>query len=113
MRQFILAILPYFSMGFPANWRMARRAYPQLWYCWPRWSGRGHRRIFNARIKICGFLTGHEPSSTEWGYGGGEFADGNCRWCDFSISIPLQESIWDNPMRQDLAAMILQRLVKH
>jgi hypothetical protein len=36
---------------------------------------------------ICG-LRGHELSKTEWGYGGGEFADCWCRWCNKFIQVP-------------------------
>ena len=32
--------------------------------------------------KLCSSVCGHEPSKTEWGYGGGEYADRWCRWCN-------------------------------
>lgn len=35
---------------------------------------------------ICG-LRGHELSKTEWGYGGGEYADRWCRWCNKLIVV--------------------------
>lgn len=37
---------------------------------------------------LCGKVLKHEPSKTEWGYGGGEFADSWCRWCNKHIEIP-------------------------
>lgn len=36
---------------------------------------------------FCG-LKGHELSKTEWGYGGGEYADRWCRWCNKLIKVP-------------------------
>ena len=36
---------------------------------------------------ICG-TKGHELSKTEWGYGGGEYADCWCRWCNKCIQVP-------------------------
>lgn len=36
---------------------------------------------------ICG-LRGHETSKTEWRYGGGEYADCWCRWCNKFIQVP-------------------------
>jgi hypothetical protein len=36
---------------------------------------------------FCG-IKGHEPSRTEWGYGGGDYADRWCRWCDKHIIVP-------------------------
>jgi hypothetical protein len=43
--------------------------------------------------KICGFLTGHEISKTEFGYGGKGTIDRNCRWCDKVIQIPISENV--------------------
>jgi len=37
-------------------------------------------------------LLGHEPSKTEWGYGGGSSADTWCRWCDKMMRIPIEEA---------------------
>ena len=36
---------------------------------------------------ICGMF-GHELSKTEWGYGGGKYADRWCRWCNKLIILP-------------------------
>ncbi|HOU57772.1 MAG TPA: hypothetical protein PK556_12595, partial [Smithellaceae bacterium] len=69
-----------------------RQLYPQLWDCWPKWTGRKNPRIFAARTLICGWLTGHEISRTEWGYGGGKYADMNCRWCDKTIRVPVADT---------------------
>lgn len=41
---------------------------------------------------LCG-LRGHEPSKTEWGYGGGEYADSWCRWCNKFLQVP-KSSVW-------------------
>jgi hypothetical protein len=63
--------------------------YIQFWYCWPKWTSRNKNpNIYRIRIWICGFLTGHELSKTEWGYGGGNFVDRHCRWRDKVIRVP-------------------------
>jgi hypothetical protein len=36
---------------------------------------------------VCG-LKGHELSKTEWGYGGGDYADRWCRWCNKLVVVP-------------------------
>ena len=69
-----------------------RQLYPQLWDCWPKWTGRKHPSIFSVRVRLCGWLTGHEISKTEWGYGGGKYADMNCRWCDKTIRVPVADT---------------------
>jgi hypothetical protein len=57
---------------------------------------------------ICGFLTGHEISMTEWGYGSTsnekskcwkQYIDRSCRWCDKSIEIPITENILPQPFK--------------
>ena len=40
---------------------------------------------------LCGIICGHEHSKTEWGYGGGDYADSWCRWCNKMIQIPKEE----------------------
>ena len=40
---------------------------------------------------ICGKVTSHEPSKTEWGYGGSAYGDVWCRWCNKIGSIPRSE----------------------
>jgi len=37
---------------------------------------------------VCGLICGHELSETEWGYGGGDYADRWCRWCNKLIQVP-------------------------
>jgi hypothetical protein len=76
----------------PQNKLSGRATYPQLWYCWPKWAGMRNPRIFRARTWLCGVLTGHELSKTEWGYGGGKFVQMNCRWCDKSFDVPMEET---------------------
>ena len=39
---------------------------------------------------FCGKITGHENSKTEWGYGGGEYADVWCRWCNKMGRVPVK-----------------------
>jgi hypothetical protein len=51
---------------------------------------------------LCGILSGHELSETEWGYGGGKMVDRNCRWCDKTIHVPMAESPAPNRPLQDL-----------
>lgn len=55
---------------------------------------------------FCGLVTGHEPSKTEWGYGGGKFVDRNCRWCDYRIKVPIQEDPPPNDLLADLASKL-------
>ena len=56
--------------------------YRQTWWIVCRYFGKreGWRR--KVIEKLCGFFAGHELSKTEWGYGGGNFVDRHCRWCD-------------------------------
>jgi hypothetical protein len=78
--------------------------YPQTWWIFARfkltkrwWSIR--RKCYKnplgiAKEFVCGILTGHEASLTEYGYGGGSYIDRNCRWCDHVIKEPLETSKW-------------------
>ena len=66
--------------------------YVQGWYCigirhGPKYK---YRRIFAETI--CRLLTNHEISKTEWSYGGGEWIDCHCRWCDKVIRISSEEA---------------------
>lgn len=75
--------------------------YIQGWYCLPkrsRWP-----RLRRLCESLCGILTGHEVSNTEWGYGGGSHVDGNCRWCDKRMPIPLEEARFRWAMFNDVA----------
>ncbi len=64
----------------PFEWM---REYPQTWYYMPR-----NRWLRGKLQALCGKFIGHEGSKTEWGYGGGDFVDNNCRWCDFVVKVP-------------------------
>lgn len=48
-------------------------------------------QLYNALRWTCGKLTGHHVSKTEWGYGGGGYADVWCRWCNQIGQIPLSD----------------------
>jgi len=61
-----------------------QREYPQLWYCVCRIRPKFLIKIIQF---VCG-LTGHELSKTEWGYGGGKYADRWCRWCNKRVRVP-------------------------
>ena len=95
MRYIIRQILPYIARLHWSNWRQERWGYPQLWgvtnkIVW-KISGRKYRQCKRVVEWVCGFLTGHELSKTEWGYGGGRYIDRHCRWCDRLFKIPKQE----------------------
>lgn len=62
--------------------------YPQTWYIVA-----GHKRTSKIAQFLCNLFIGHELSETEWGYGGGEYADRWCRWCNKMIQVPY-ESIY-------------------
>lgn len=98
----IKKILPSIARLHPKNKIEGREKYPQLWYCWPKWTCRKNGKIYASKTVICGFLTGHELSNTEWGYGGGNFVDRNCRWCDKLIQVPKQEEDPPNGILKDL-----------
>jgi len=74
--------------------------YPQTWGMAVKIRKRSIR-LYEFAVWLCGKLTGHEISKTEWGYGGGEMADYHCRWCDKLIQMPMREET--NEMRIDLA----------
>ena len=97
MRDFFLWLLPKIARWHPKNKSENRQGYPQLWYCMPRrWVIDKYSEYKRAKPRLllewlCGILTGHELSETEWGYGGGGLVDRNCRWCDKCFSIPIEE----------------------
>ena len=105
IRKFFLWLLPIVAKWHPKNKiKGYREKYPQLWYCMPkRWKEvkgeyypNGQPKLKRRPLRIiiehiCGFLTGHEISKTESGYGGGRFIDKNCRWCDRVIQVPIEE----------------------
>lgn len=55
-------------------------------------SGRERRRLKRTIQWLCAKTGGHELSRTELGYGGGEMVDRWCRWCNYRIPIPVDES---------------------
>lgn len=94
-----------FLIWLTKNWAKNKGdEYPQTWYYMPPlWRKhklgdpvKKHPIGYPARKGlqfICGILGGHELSKTEWGYGGGQFADRHCRWCDKLVRVP-KESIY-------------------
>ena len=62
--------------------------YPQGWNHMP------HNFLRTPIKMLCGVLGGHEISKTEWGYGGGFYADRHCRWCDCLIQVPKDGNVW-------------------
>jgi len=78
---FVKSILSYIALMHPKNWKYNRKSYPQLWDTWS-WIAPKKSKRKNLLYFICGILTGHEVSETEWGYRGGNYIDRNCRWCD-------------------------------
>ena len=95
-----------FLIWLSKNWKKNKnKDYPQTWYYMPpRWSkkknlnDKAEYHIIGYPLRrllefLCGFFGGHELSKTEWGYGGGRFADRHCRWCDKTIRVP-KESIY-------------------
>jgi hypothetical protein len=98
MSMFLLRLLPHVARLHPKNWRPDRWRYPQLWYCGPKRWKRNKRGVILRKARprlflewLCGAMTGHELSKTEWGYGGGKFIDRNCRWCDKFVQVPKDE----------------------
>ena len=73
-------------------WNEPFKDYPQTWYYMPHWNP---MKLFLQRL--CGMIGGHENSNTEWCYGGGDFVDSNCRWCDKVIKIPISEARFRYP----------------
>ncbi len=65
--------------------------YPQSWYYMPHWKWLRTPLQF-----LCG-LRGHEPSKTEWGYGGGGKVDTWCRWCNHVSQVPISEARFRYP----------------
>lgn len=89
----------------PKNQTAENIEYPQLWYCWPRWTKRV-QWVHHVKTWMCGKLTGHEWSKTETGYSG-RGVDHWCRWCDKMVTMPLRESPLNGEMK-DMATMVLK-----
>lgn len=92
-------VIPFAARLHHKNWDKNSWEYPQLWYCWPWWF-KGRRDTIHRKILelICKVFTGHEISNTEWGYGGGDYIDFNCRWCDKVIKGHRKEVILPKEM---------------
>ncbi|KKL23295.1 hypothetical protein LCGC14_2426800 [marine sediment metagenome] len=105
---FFLWLLPKLAKLHPRNHTEDRLKYPQLWYCMPKRyaynrTGEKRRTFISLFLQwLCGIFTGHELSKTEWGYGGGELLDRNCRWCDKYFSIPKNEEPTKRDALEDL-----------
>jgi hypothetical protein len=85
------------------NQNPANISYPQLWYCWPRWTKR-IKWVHHFKTWLCGKTIGHEWSRTEIGYSSCG-VDRWCRWCDKIVTMPRCESPLSGEMK-DLAASI-------
>ena len=86
--------------------------YPQTWYYMPpRWSKRTEKHhLIGHPLRcllefLCCLMGGHELSKTEWSYGGGDFADRYCRWCDKPVLAP-KESIFFQFKEVDAMSLI-------
>jgi len=90
-------LLLWVARCHPKNQTPENIGYPQLWYCWPRWTKRVEwvRRL---KTWLCGKTTGHEWSKTESGYSKGG-VDCWCRWCDEMVTMPLCESPLSGKMK--------------
>lgn len=64
--------------------------YFQTWTYVSKLKRIGFKRTVKIIQFFCG-VRGHELSKTEWGYGGGDYADRWCRWCNKLIQVPKEE----------------------
>ena len=69
-----------------------REGYFQTWASAWRIRRLCGKRVYRGLQCLCGRLTGHEPSKTEWGYGGGRYVDRWCRWCNLQIQVPASDA---------------------
>jgi hypothetical protein len=100
MRNLIKTFLARIASLHPFNHIDGRQEYPQTWYLMPkrnRWP-----RLVKFLQFLCVIFTGHELSKTEWGYGGGKYADRWCRWCNKMISVPLESTYFQFPMAKEM-----------
>jgi len=80
---------------YPQTWWMHKHIPFRLCRRWIVYKGKYlHNPLYYILTSLCGLLTGHEKSATEHGYGGGDYIDCNCRWCDKVILEPIEESKW-------------------
>lgn len=93
---------------YPQTWWMTKYIPLRLCRRWIVYKDKYlHNPLYYILTSLCGLLTGHEKSSTEHGYGGGNFIDRNCRWCDKVILEPIEESKWakEGPLSKMVAEM--------
>ena len=84
--------------------------YFQTWNYVVRWTRRLHVEWLRKHIeRLCGVITGHEASRTEWGYGGGPLCDVWCRWCNHLWQIPLDECPRALEVLSEVAPELLQK----
>lgn len=78
---------------------------------WPYVSRIGRRWLFLARViqRLCGWITGHEYSKYDRGYGGGLYEDRYCRWCNQYFAVPVPEGIEDLDSYEDFLWDIQKR----
>jgi len=93
---------------YPQTWWMKKYIPLNLCRRWIIYKGKClHNPLYYILTSLCGLLTGHEKSATEYGYGGGDYIDRNCRWCDKVILEPIEESRWakDGPLSEIVETM--------
>ncbi len=73
-------------------WNEPFKDYSQTWYYVPHW-----KPMKSFLQGLCWLICRHEKSDTEWGYGGGEYVDNWCRWCNKVIKVPISETRFRHP----------------
>ena len=68
------------------------KKYPQTWFYATRIRG-SFPWTYALLQFLCWVVGGHELSETEWSYGGGDYADRWCRWCNKHFYVP-KESVY-------------------
>ena len=71
-----------------------------------RKSGRFGPLLYRLIQLTCGIITKHEPSKTEWGYGGGDRVDVWCRWCNYNWTISRHEAVFLFPAFGERSGLI-------
>jgi len=84
------------TFKLPWNQFAYRILYPQFWLVRPHFMWRQVQ-------DVCDVFVGHELSETEWGYGGGEYADLHCRWCDRCFQVRLEDTYDKFPHARQMA----------
>jgi len=100
-------ILSKLALLHPKNHTSSNREYPQTWYLMPK--KRNYPKLRYFIQQMCGLLTGHELSKTEWGYGGGKYADRWCRWCDKMIRVPHESLYFEFDNARRLMGLVKKR----